>query len=57
MTIKKQEELIDFAIYKLTELQIKTEFEDKTRGKVRYVKKTQAYKDLIKLLKEVKYDY
>lgn len=48
------EDLIEYAIYKLTQLQIKTDFEDKERGKTRYIKKTQAYKDLIKLLKEVK---
>ena len=41
------------AIYKLTELLIKTEFEEKQTGKVVYVKKSQAYKDLIKLIKEV----
>ena len=41
------------AVYKLTELLIKTEFEEKQTGKVVYVKKSQAYKDLIKLIKEV----
>ena len=41
------------AVYKLTELLIKTEFEEKRTGKVVYVKKSQAYKDLIKLIKEV----
>lgn len=49
-------EEIDFVIKKLTELQIKSDFEDKQRKKIRYVKKTQAYKDLIKFLKEIKYD-
>ena len=43
------EELIDYAIYKLTELKIKAEIEDRARGKVRYVKKTRAYQDLIDL--------
>lgn len=47
-------ELIDYAIDKLTELQIKAHYEDRTRGKVRYVKKTSAYYDLIQLLKEIK---
>ena len=47
------EELIDFAIYKLTQLQIKAHFENEEWGKVRYVSKTQAYKDLIKLLKDI----
>ena len=47
------EELTDFVIYKLTELKIKAELEDRTRGKVRYVKKTQAYQDLIDLLKQI----
>lgn len=44
--------LIDEAIFKLTELKIKAEIEDRARGKVRYVKKTQAYQDLIDLLKQ-----
>lgn len=47
------EELIDFAIYKLTTLLIEQEFKDKEKGKTTYVKKTRAYKDLIKLLKEL----
>ena len=55
MTAREREEIIDFAIGKLTELKIKTDFEDKARKKVRYVKKSQAYKDLINLLKEMKY--
>ena len=45
--------LIDEAIYKLTQLKIKAHHEDRTRGKVRYVKKVQAYQDLINLLKEI----
>ena len=48
------EELIDEAIGKLTELQIKTHHEDMQRGKKRYVLKEQAYKDLVKLLKDIK---
>ncbi len=55
MTAREREEIIDFAIGKLTELKIKTDFEDKARKKVRYVKKSQAYQDLINLLKEMKY--
>lgn len=51
--IKKQEELIDFMIYKLTELLIKEHHQNRARGKVRYVKKTQAYQDLIDLLKQI----
>ena len=45
--------LIDEAIYKLTELKIKAEIEDRARGKIRYVKKVQAYQDLIELLKQI----
>ena len=48
------EELIDTAIYKLTQLKIKAELEDRARGKVRYVKKSRAYYDLIQLLKDIK---
>lgn len=48
------EELIDYMIGELTKLQIKTDFEDKARKKIRYVKKSRAYKDLIQLLKEIK---
>lgn len=55
MTTREKEELIEFAIVKLTELKIKTDFEDRQRKKIRYVKKTQAYQDLINLLKEMKY--
>lgn len=50
----KDYELIDFAIEKLTELLIKQEFEDRKKNAQTYVKKTRCYKDLIKLLKEVK---
>ena len=46
--------MLDFAIEKLTELLIKQDFDDKQKGKITYVKKTQCYKDLIKLLKEIK---
>ena len=42
-----------FALYKLTELLIKAKFEEKETGKVLYIRKTQAYQDLINLIKEV----
>ena len=45
-------ELIDEAIYKLTQLQIEQEFKDREKGKATYVKKTRAYKDLVQLLKD-----
>ena len=48
------EELIDEAIGKLTELQIKEHHQNIVRGKKRYVLKEQAYKDLIQLLKNIK---
>lgn len=41
----------DFIIKKLTELLIKQSFEDKSKGKESYVKKTTIYKDLIKFFK------
>lgn len=56
MTAKEHEEMIDYAIYKLTQLKIKTEFEDRQRGKKRYVSKASAFRDVIKLLKEVQYE-
>lgn len=43
---------IDFVIQKLTELLIKEDFKERKSGKITYVKKTRAYKDLIKLLKD-----
>jgi hypothetical protein len=46
-------ELINYAVSKLTELLIQQDFEDKKKGKATYVKKTQAFKDLIKLLKGI----
>jgi hypothetical protein len=42
----------EYVIEKLTELLIKQDFEDKKKGKETYVKKTTAYKDLIKFIKE-----
>ena len=53
----EKEELINYAIIKLTELQIKTHEEDIERGKKRYISKEGAFRDLIKLLKEVNYEY
>jgi hypothetical protein len=46
----------DFIIEKLTELLIKTDIEDKEKGKETYVKKTRCYYDLIQLIKEVGYE-
>lgn len=51
--MKQQENIQQFALLKLTELLIKEQFEEKKSGKVLYVKKTQAYQDLINLIKEV----
>lgn len=45
--------MIDYAIEKLTALLIQQDIEDKKKGKTTYVKKTRAFKDLIKLLKEM----
>lgn len=53
MAKKDLVELIDYIVYKLTQLQIEQEFKDKEKGKATYVKKTRAYKDLIKLLKNI----
>lgn len=49
--------MIDFTIDKLTELLIKADFEERKKGKTIYVRKTQAYRDLIKLLKDYKNDF
>ena len=43
-------ELIDYVIDKLYQLKVQAEFEDRQRGKIRYVSKRSAYNDLIKLL-------
>lgn len=51
--MNKNYNLPQFALYKLTELLIETKFEENKTGKVVYVKKTQAYQDLINLVKEV----
>ena len=52
MTGKQHEELIDYAITKLTELQIRTHEEDRQRGKKRYVSKESAFRDVIRIIKE-----
>ena len=51
--MKEKYNVPQFALYKLTQLLIKAKFEEKKTGKVLYVKKTQAYQDLINLVKEV----
>lgn len=51
--MQKNDNVPQFALYKLTQLLIKTKFEEKRTGKVVYIKKTQAYQDLINLIKEV----
>lgn len=43
----------EYIIEKLTELLIKQDLKDKKKGSTTYVKKTQAYRDLIKFFKEV----
>lgn len=47
---KRWSQLVEFTINKLKELKIKAEFEDRKRGKKRYIRKTQAYQDLINLI-------
>lgn len=46
-------QLIDYAINKLYQLKVQAEFEDRQRGKVRYISKRSAYNDLIKLLEDL----
>ena len=53
MEKKKTKELVEFAIEKLYELRIKAEWEDRQRGKKRYVSKVSAYQDLIALLEDI----
>ncbi|MBR5303459.1 MAG: hypothetical protein IKU37_01365 [Candidatus Gastranaerophilales bacterium] len=43
--------MIDFIIDKLTELLIKTDFEERQNKQEIYIRKTSAYRDIIKLLK------
>lgn len=47
-----KDEVKEYLIQKLTELRIEAEFEDRKRGKKRWVSKVSAYQDLIKLVKE-----
>lgn len=47
-------DLLEYIIEKLTELLIEQEFKDRAKGKTTYVKKTRCYKDLVKLLKDMK---
>ena len=42
----------EYVIEKLIALLIKQDFEDKRKGKATYVKKSTAYRDLIKFIKE-----
>ncbi len=44
--------MIDFIIEKLTQLLIEQDFKEKQSGKITYVKKKQAYMDLINFLKK-----
>ena len=48
-----EKDTIDFIIDKLRELKIKTMFEDKIRGKKRYVSKASAYQDLIDFMEAI----
>lgn len=45
--------MIEYAIDKLMQLKIQAEFENRQRGKKRYVSKCSAYQDLINLLEEI----
>jgi len=45
--------MIEYAIDKLYELKVQAEFEDRQRGKKRWVSKVSAYNDLIKLLEDL----
>ena len=46
--------MIDYSIEKLTQLLIQQDLKDKKMQKKELISKSQAYKDLIKLLKEVR---
>ena len=45
--------MIEYAIQKLTEKLIEQNIKDKEEGKIECISKVGAYKDLIKLLKEM----
>lgn len=47
-------ETIDFCIDKLTELLLKQHYEDKKTGRQAKITKVNAYRDLIKFLKNIK---
>lgn len=47
---KTQKQTIEYAIEKLYKLRIQAEWEDRIRGKKRWVSKVSAYQDLINLL-------
>ena len=47
------EETINFILEKLYQLKIQAEFDDRIRGKKRWVSKVSAYQDLINLLEEL----
>lgn len=51
MTLER--DILDYIIEKLIELKIQAEFEDRQRGKKRWISKTSAYQDLIDLLGEL----
>lgn len=44
----------EYTIEKLTKLMIETDFKEKKLNKKIFIRKIDVYKDLIKLLKEVK---
>jgi len=46
-------ETIDFILEKLYQLKIQAEFDDRIRGKKRWVSKVSAYQDLINLMEEI----
>lgn len=48
------DETFDFIIERLTKLLIEQEFKDKKNGKATYIKKSDCFKNLIKLFKEMR---
>lgn len=46
--------MVEYSINKLLELRLQAEWEDRQRGKKRYISKVSAYNDLIKLLQDIK---
>lgn len=47
-------DVVEYSINKLLELRLQAEWEDRQRGKKRYISKVSAYQDLINLLKDIK---